>query len=133
MALLQNSRSAHRIFKKFYRMKGANWYIEILLVVFWEKNSFGAIWSFYHLGDFLLFDWAWSNWARPLLIGSSNSQGMISFMITTGSLNSQDLIKILKQWRYDFSDKNLCDGYCMNIIWCDVSFLKNLLHKFVWM
>ena len=45
-------------------------------------------------------------------------QDMISFMITTGSLNSQDMIRILKQWRHDFSGKHLCDGYCMDIMWC---------------
>ena len=100
-------------------MKGANRYMKILLVVFREKNSFAAIWSFYPLGYFLLFDWAWSNWARPLLIGSLNSQDMISFMITTGFLNSQDMIRILKQWTHDFSGKHLCDGYCMDIL-CDV-------------
>ena len=43
---------------------------------------------------------------------------MISFMITTGSLNSQDMIRILKQWRHDFLGKHLCDGYCMDIMWC---------------
>ena len=96
-------------------MKGADRYMKILLVVFRVKNSFWAIWS---LGYFLLFDRAWLNWARPLLIGSLNSQDMISFMITTGSLNSQDMIRILKQWRHDFSGKHLCDGYCMDIMWC---------------
>ena len=39
-------------------MKGASRYMEILLVVF--------------------FDWVWSNWARPVLIGSLNSEDMIS-------------------------------------------------------
>ena len=48
--------------------------------------------------------------------GSLNSQYMISFMITTGSLNSQDMIKILKKKRHDFSGKHLCDGYCMDIM-----------------
>ena len=81
-----NSGSALRVFLKVFRMK--NW------------------------GHFLLFDWPWSNWARPLLIGSLNSQGMISFMITTGSLNNQDMTRILKQWRHDFSGKHL------HIIWC---------------
>ena len=64
-----NSGSALRVFLKVFRMK--NW------------------------GHFLLFDWPWSNWARPLLIGSLNSQGMISFMITTGSLNIQDMISFM--------------------------------------
>ena len=43
---------------------------------------------------------------------------MISFMITTGSLNNQDMTRILKQWRHDFSGKHLRDRYCMDIIWC---------------
>ena len=34
--------------------------------------------------------------SQALLIGSLNSQGMISFMITTGSF-SQDMIRIFKQ------------------------------------
>ena len=45
-----------------------------------------------------------------------NSQGMIPFMITTGSLNNQDMTRILKQWRHDLSDKHLRDRYCMDII-----------------
>ena len=45
-----------------------------------------------------------------------NKQDMISFMITTGSLDSQDMIRILKQPRHDFSGKHLCDGYCMDIM-----------------
>ena len=116
-------------FKKFCRMKRANRYMKILLVVFEEKNSFGEIWSFYPSGHFLLLYWAWSNWARPLLIGSLNSQDMISFMITTGSLNNQDMIRILKQWRHDFSGKHLCDGYCMDIMWCLCVEVK--IHGFV--
>ena len=91
--------------------------MKILLAVSREKNSFGAIWSFYPLGHFLLFNWAWSNWARPLLIESLNSQD-ISFMITTGSLNNHDMTRILKHWRHDFSSKHLRDTYCMNIVWC---------------
>ena len=43
---------------------------------------------------------------------------MISFMITTGSLNNEDMTRILKQWRHDFSGKNLRDRYGMDIIWC---------------
>ena len=41
---------------------------------------------------------------------------MISFMITTGYVNSQDTIRILKQSRHDFSGKHLCDGYCVDIM-----------------
>ena len=29
----------------------------------------------------------------------------------------QDMIRILKQWRHDFSGKHLCDGYCVDIMW----------------
>ena len=43
MAHLDNSGPALRILLKFCRMKGANRYMKILLVVFREKNSFGAI------------------------------------------------------------------------------------------
>ena len=44
-----------------------------------------------------------------------NGQGMNYFMITTGFLNSQDMMKILKQSRHDFSARHLCDGHCMDI------------------
>ena len=43
---------------------------------------------------------------------------MVYFMVTTGSLNNQGIIGILKQSRHDFSGKRLCDGYCMDIMWC---------------
>ena len=46
MAHPDNSGSALRILLKFCRMKGANRYMKILLVVFGEKN---------HLGQFDLF------------------------------------------------------------------------------
>ena len=41
-----NSGSAVRIFKKICRMKGANRYMKVLLVAFWEKI---------HLGQFDIF------------------------------------------------------------------------------
>ena len=128
---------------KFYRMKGSNRYMKILLV-FREKKIIWGNLIFLAFSHFLLLDWAWSNWARPLLIGSLNSQDMISFMITTGSLNSQDMIsfmittgslngqdmiRILKQWRHDFLGKHLCDGYCMDIMWCLCVEVK--IHGFV--
>ena len=83
-------------------------YMKILLVVFQKKSVWGNV---IFLGHFLLFDWAWSKLSQAL-----NSQDMISFMITTGSLHSQDMIRILKQSRHDFSGKDLCDGYCMDIM-----------------
>ena len=117
MAHPYNSGLALRIFLKFCRMKGANRYMKNLLVVFLEKI---------HFRQFVLFSlWAifycfighgQSDWARPLLFGSLNSQGMISFKINTGSINSQDMIRILKQSRQDFSCKHLCDGYCVDIM-----------------
>ena len=97
-------------------MKGANKYMEISLVVFWEKIHLGQFDLFSLKVIFLLFYWAWSNWARPLLIGSLNSQDIISFMIATRSLNSQDMIRILKQWRHDFSGKHLFGGYCSYVM-----------------
>ena len=35
-----------RFFYQFYSIKGTKRYMKILLVVLWEKTSFGAIWSF---------------------------------------------------------------------------------------
>ena len=98
-------------------MKRANRDMKILLVVFWEKKfNWGNL---IFLGQFLLFDWAWWKLSQVIVTtGSLNSQDMISFMITTGSSNSQDMIRILKQLRHDFSGKHLCDGYCMGIMWC---------------
>ena len=40
------SESTLRFFLKTCRMKGANRYMKIVSVVFQEKKSFGAIWSF---------------------------------------------------------------------------------------
>ena len=39
-------------------------------------------------------------------------------MITNGSLNSQDMIRILRQSGHDFSGKHLCDGYFVDIMRC---------------
>ena len=131
LIIFQKKISLGQEFKKYFlkklsRVKGANRYRKILIVFFQEKNSFGGIWSFWPLGHFSLFDWAWPNWARPLLIGS---------------LNSQDMTRILKQWRHDFSGKHLRDilyGYYLMFVWRSKfmvlwSFFKNLLCKFVWM
>ena len=128
MAFPQNSGSALRIFLKFCRMKGANRYMKILLVVFQEKNHLEQFDLFSLLGHFLLFDWLWSNWDRPLLIGSLNSRDIIFFMITTESLNSQNMLRILKQWRH-ISGKYLCDGHCMDVMWCLCVEVK--IHGFV--
>ena len=42
----------------------------------------------------------------------------VSVKCTTGSLNNQDMTRILKQWGYDFSNKHLRDRYWMDITWC---------------
>ena len=119
-----------RTFLKFCRMKVANRYMKFPLVIFQEKSSFEAIWSFEPLGHFLLlFDWARSNSARPLLIGSLSSQDMISFMVSTRSLASQNIIRIVIQWKHDFSGKHLCVRYCMDIMRCYCVEVK--IHGFV--
>ena len=28
------------------------------------------------------------------------------------------MVRIIKQWRHDFSGKHLRDGYCIDIMWC---------------
>ena len=43
---------------------------------------------------------------------------MISFMFSTASLNSQDMVRILQHLGHDFLSKRLCDGYYVDIIWC---------------
>ena len=47
-------------------LKGADMYMNILLVTFWEKNSFGVIRSFYAI-FYCLIVHGW-NWARPVLL-----------------------------------------------------------------
>ena len=89
-----------QFFKNFCGMKGAHRYMKILLLVFSEKkNNLG---QFSLFRSFLLFDWAWSKLSQAIVI--------------IGSLNSWDMIRILKQSRHDFLGKHLCDGYCMDII-----------------
>ena len=116
---------ALRIFFKFCRVKGANRYMKIFLVVFLEKKF---IWgNLIFLGLFLLFDWAWSKLSQvTVTIGSLNSQDIISFMNTTGSLNSPDMIRIRKQSRHDFSCKHV-----MDIVWilCDVYLWRSKFNR----
>ena len=116
MAHSHNSGLALRIFLTFYRMKGADRYMIILLVVFFLRIK--CIWgNLIFLGLFLLIHWTWLKLRQATFtIGSLNSQGMIYFMITAGYLNSQDMIRIVKQSRHDFSGKHLYDGYCMDIM-----------------
>ena len=45
--------------------------------------------------------------------------GMVkSSQATVNWIVKQDMIRICKQWRHDFSGKHLCDGYCMDTVWC---------------
>ena len=68
-------------------------------------------------GEVLMFHWVWSKLSQvTITAGFLNSQGKIPFIIATGSLNSQDIIKILKQSGHDFSSKCLCNGYCAEIL-----------------
>ena len=53
----------------------------------------------------------------------------ISFITAIGSLNSQDIIKmILKESGHDFSGKRLCDGYCTEIM-CDVYVWRSIFDR----
>ena len=91
-------------------MKLGDSYMKVLLVIFREK---------FHLGLFDLFRPFFTVCLDMVEIESGHSyywifiQNMISFMITTGSLNS--MIRIHKQSRHDLSGKYLFDGYCMDI------------------
>ena len=140
MAHPYNSALALRIFSEFCRMKGANRYIKIL----WEKKI--HLGQFNVLGHFLLFDWAWLKLSQATVtIGSLHSQDIFLSWLLLDSLNSQDMIRILKQPIQDFPGKHLCDGYCMDIWWFLCVELKlqkrvmwfciaslNFLCKFVW-
>ena len=106
MAHPDNSGSALIILLKFCRMKGANRYMKMLLF-FKKKIYLGQFLLFSLEAIFLLFDWAWLKLNRvTVTIGSWNSHDMITFKINAGSLNSQDMIRIFKQSRYDFSGKH---------------------------
>ena len=111
-----NSGSALRILSKFCRMKWCIKYMKIWLF-FWEKK---IIWGNLIFLTFRPFFTVWLDMAK-IEPGHCYywilKQDMITFMITTGSLNSQDMISILKQSRQDFSGKYLCNGYCMDIMW----------------
>ena len=109
-------------------IKGAKRHMKILLVIFWEKISFGTIWSFWVI-FYCLFGCG-QNWARPCYYWIFKLD-KISFMITAGSLNSQDMQNIVKQSGHDFSSKPSCDGYCMDTIWC-LCLEANIQQRVVW-
>ena len=138
------------VYKKkiFLRRNGPFWFQKWHILIrigsnFTEWNELTGTWKF--ISCFSGKNFIWSNliflvfrpfftvWFGMVKIEPShwslNSRDMISFMITTGSLNSQDMVRILKQWRHDFSDKHLCGGYCMDIMWCLCVEVK--IHGFV--
>ena len=91
-------------------MKGTDYFSRTKFI--WDNSIFLA---------FKLFFTVWLGMVKLSQVTVNwilNSQGMISFMITTGSLNNQDMTRILKQWRHDFSGEHLRDRYCVDIIWC---------------
>ena len=97
--------------------------MKILLVIFGTKFISGTkfIWGNLIFLAFRVFFTVWFGmfkFSQVTINWIFNSQGMISFMVTTGSLNNQEMTRILKKWRHDFSGKHLHDRYCMDIIWC---------------
>ena len=91
-------------------MKGTDYFSRTKFI--WDNSIFLA---------FKLFFTVWLGMVKLSQVTVNwilNSQGMISFMITTGSLNNQDMTRILKQWIHDFSGKHLRDRYYMDVIWC---------------
>ena len=69
---------------------------------------------------FQLFFTVWLGMAKlsqVIVIGSFTVRAWFSFVITTGSLNNQDMTRILKQWRRDFWGKHLRYRYCVDIMW----------------
>ena len=101
-----NSGLALRIFLKFCRMKGANRYMKILLVVFWEK---------FHLGQFDLFRPFFTVWLALVEIESGHCDCWIlkqsghdlfhdyywilkQSVTWLGFLSSQDMISQVNMW-----------------------------------
>ena len=125
MAHPDKSGSAQRIILKFCRMKGANRYMKIFCFLrknlIWDDLIFLALRPFFTL------------WLGMVEIEPGHCYYWIlisaQFMITAGSLNSQDMIRILKQSRHDFSGKHLYDEYCMDIMCCLCVEVK--IHGFV--
>ena len=125
-----NSGLALRIFLKLCRMKGANRYIKILLVVFSRKKFilgcliFLAFMSFFTVWlDMVNLSKATANW----ILKQSRHDFFHDYywiLKQSGYDLFHDyywilrLIRILNQWRHDFSGKHLCDGYCMDVMWC---------------
>ena len=94
---LHNSGSALRIFKKIFRMK--NWGNVIFL-------------TFRPLFTVRL---AMVKLSQPT-VNQILKQSVHDFFHDYYWILKQEMIRILKQGRHDFSGKHLCDGYCMDIM-----------------
>ena len=95
----------------FWNKNGALFTLNLLsgfFIYFTQKEGLRGTWKFFYSlrknlfwgnltssSHFLMFDWVWSKLSRAT--------------VTTGSLKSQDMIKILKWSGHDFSDKRLCN------------------------
>ena len=124
MTHLHNSGLTVRIFSKFTQSKGANRY----MVCSFSRKKF--IWGqLIYLDHFLLSDWAWSKLNQTTAtIGSLNSQDMISFLITTGVVNGQDMTRIQDMISHDFNI------YVLGIIWilCDFYWWRSKYNRLIW-
>ena len=116
MAHPDNSGSALWILLKFCRMKGDNRY---MIFFFLRKNFIWGNFIFFASRPFITV------WFGMVDIGPGHcyywilqQSGHDYFYYYYWSLNSQYMIKILKQSRHNFSGKHSCDGYCMDIMWC---------------
>ena len=118
MAHLHNSGLVLRIFLKFCRMKGANRYMKNLLVVFWEKK---IIWGNLIFLAFRPFFTVWLGMVKlnqVIVNWILKQSGHDVFHDYYWIFKQSGMIRILKQWRHDFSGKHLCGGYFMGFIWC---------------
>ena len=119
-----NSGLTVRMFSKFAQSKGANRY---MACCFSRKNFIRG--KLIYLGHFLLSDWVWSKLSQATVsIGSLNSQDMISFMITTGAVNGQDMTRIQDMISHDFNI------YVLGIIWilCDFYLWRSKYNRLIW-
>ena len=94
------------------------WNVHKNFISYFRRTKF--IWGNSIFLAFRLFFTVWLGMVKLSQVAVNwilKSQGMISVMITTGSLNNQNMTRILKQWRHDFSGRHLHDRYCMDIIW----------------
>ena len=94
-------------FSKFCRVKGANRYMKVLLVVFREKIQLKLI--------FLAFRPFFTVWLGMVKLSQATAYWILK---QSGHDFFHDYYWILKQSGHDFSGKHLYDGYCIGIMWC---------------